>query len=184
MSESLRQTGPAWLPKIAGAICGLALLGSIVSAATSTSPSVAPVTTSASSPLPTVDKAPDPVPTTAEPEPEPTTEKAEPEKKEPTLPQREALEAAQSYVDSGHFSKKGLMEQLTSPYGEDFDKDDAEWAVARVEVDYNQEAAEAAQSYLDSGHFSKASLMEQLTSPYGEQFTKKQAAYGVKAVGL
>ena len=32
----------------------------------------------------------------------------------------EALDAAKSYLSSGHFSRAGLIEQLESPYGEDF----------------------------------------------------------------
>ena len=76
---------------------------------------------------------------------------------------------AESHLDSGHFSKKGLFDQLTSEC---------------VKADYNAEAREAAESYLDSSHFSHNSLMDQLTSEYGEQFTKAQAAQAVKSVGL
>jgi Host cell surface-exposed lipoprotein len=51
-----------------------------------------------------------------------------------TAGQREALEAAKSYLRSGHFSKAGLIEQLESPYGEDFSHSDARWAVAHVQA--------------------------------------------------
>lgn len=91
---------------------------------------------------------------------------------------REALEAASSYLRSGHFSKAGLIEQLESPYGEDFSHADARWAVAHVHANWYAEAVEAAKSYLRSGHFSKASLIDQLESPYGENFTHAQAVYG------
>ena len=101
-----------------------------------------------------------------------------------TKAQREALEAAESYLDSGHFSKKGLEDQLTSEYGEDFSKKDAAYAIKHVKADYNAEAREAAESYLDSGHFSHNGLTQQLSSAYGEQFTKAQAAQAVKSVGL
>jgi cellobiose-specific phosphotransferase system component IIA len=96
-----------------------------------------------------------------------------------TASHREALEAAQSYLRSGHFSKAGLIEQLESPYGEDFSHSDARWAVAHVHANWNAEAVEAAKSYLRSGHFSRRSLIEQLESPYGEHFTHAQAVYGV-----
>jgi hypothetical protein len=96
-----------------------------------------------------------------------------------TASHREALEAAQSYLRSGHFSKAGLIEQLESPYGEDFSHSDAHWAVAHVHANWNAEAVEAAKSYLRSGHFSRRSLIEQLESPYGEHFTHAQAVYGV-----
>lgn len=99
-----------------------------------------------------------------------------------TRAQKEALESAESYLDSGHFSKKGLLDQLTSKYGEDFDKADAQWALAHVDADYKAEAVEAAESYLESGHFSKRELRSQLTSEYGEGFTKAEADYAVAQV--
>jgi hypothetical protein len=92
---------------------------------------------------------------------------------------REALEAAKSYLRSGHFSKAGLIDQLESPYGEDFSHSDARWAVAHVHANWNAEAVQAAKSYLRSGHFSRQSLIDQLESPYGENFTHAQAVYGV-----
>jgi hypothetical protein len=101
-----------------------------------------------------------------------------------TKSQKEAIEAAESYLDSGHFSKKGLTEQLSSEYGEGFSKADAKFAVGHVKADWNAEAVEAAESYLDSGHFSRKGLIEQLESPYGEQFTHEQAVYGVNKAGL
>ena len=96
-----------------------------------------------------------------------------------TAGHREALEAAKSYLRSGHFSKAGLIRQLESPYGEDFSHADARWAVAHVHANWYAEAVEAAKSYLRSGHFSRRSLIEQLESPYGENFTHAQAVYGV-----
>lgn len=92
---------------------------------------------------------------------------------------REALEAAKSYLRSGHFSKAGLIEQLSSEYGEGFSRADARWAVAQTHANWNAEAVEAAKSYLRSGHFSRASLIDQLQSEYGENFTHAQAVYGV-----
>ena len=110
--------------------------------------------------------------------------KPAPPKPTMTVAQEEAIEAAESYLDSGHFSKKGLFDQLTSEYGEGFAKKDVKFALNHVKADYNAEAREAAESYLDSGHFSRNSLMDQLTSEYGEQFTKAQAAQAVKSVGI
>ncbi len=125
-----------------------------------------------------VEEAPE---TTQAPAPKP---KPVPPKPTMTVAQEEALEAAESYLDSSHFSKKGLFDQLTSEYGEGFAKKDVTFALNHVKADYNAEAREAAESYLDSGHFSHNSLMDQLTSEYGEQFTKAQAAQAVKSVGL
>jgi hypothetical protein len=96
-----------------------------------------------------------------------------------TFGQREALEAAKSYLGSGSFSRAGLIHQLESPYGEDFSHAEAVWGVNHTHANWNAEAVEAARSYLRSGHFSRASLIHQLESPYGEHFTHAQAVYGV-----
>jgi hypothetical protein len=101
-----------------------------------------------------------------------------------TVAQENAIESAQSYIDNGSFSEKGLLKQLTSEYGEGFKKADAVFAIKRINVDWNAEAREAAKSYLDNGSFSRKSLLKQLTSQYGEQFTQAQALQAVKAVGL
>ena len=47
------------------------------------------------------------------------------------------MTAAESYLDSGHFSKKGLFDQLTSEYGEGFAKKDVTFALNHVKADYN-----------------------------------------------
>ena len=96
-----------------------------------------------------------------------------------TVGQREALEAAKSYLRSGHFSRAGLIDQLQSPYGEEFSHADAVWGVNHAHANWNTEAVKAAKSYMRSGHFSRAALIDQLQSPYGEHFTHAQAVYGV-----
>jgi hypothetical protein len=93
--------------------------------------------------------------------------------------QREALQAATSYLRYGSFSRAGLIGQLTSSYGEGFSRADAVWAVARAHANWNAEAVEAAKSYLRNGSFSRAGLLNQLESSYGEHFTHAQAVYGV-----
>ena len=116
-------------------------------------------------------------PTTQAPKPKPT-----PTEPKMTRSQENAVESAQSYLESGAFSKKGLIEQLEY---EDYSTKDAEFAVNHLEendlVDWNAEAAESAQSYLDSGSFSRKGLIEQLKY---EGFTQKQAEYGVKQAGF
>ena len=98
--------------------------------------------------------------------------------------QENAIESAQSYLDFGAFSESGLIEQLSSPYGEGFSKADAEFAVSHIKVDWNAEAAESAATYLENGSFSRQGLIEQLESEYGEGFTHAQAVYGVNQTGL
>jgi hypothetical protein len=96
-----------------------------------------------------------------------------------TMGQREALQSAKSYLRSGHFSRAGLIDQLESPYGEDFSHSEAVWGVNHARANWYAEAVEAAKAYLRSGHFSRRGLIDQLESPYGEHFTHAQAVYGV-----
>lgn len=109
------------------------------------------------------------------------------EKPSLSIGQQNALRSATQYLGFMHFSRAGLMEQLTSEYGEGYPAEDAEFAIATLEqagkVDWNAEAAEAAQSYLDMMAFSREGLYDQLTSEYGEGFTPEQANAGLAAVG-
>ena len=82
------------------------------------------------------------------------------------------------------FSRQGLIDQLSSGYGEGFSVADATWAVDHLTVDWNAQAARAAKEYLSMQSFSHAGLVEQLSSPYGEKFTRAQAEYGVSQAGL
>lgn len=104
-----------------------------------------------------------------------------------TLAQENAIESAQSYLDYSGFSRANLLDQLTSEYGEGFDKSDAEFAIKYLEqnslVDWNQEAVDSAESYLEFSSYSRQGLLDQLTSKYGEQFTTEQANFALKAVG-
>lgn len=113
---------------------------------------------------------------------------AEAEARKGTTSQQNAYKAAEEYLDFSAFSRAGLIGQLTSDYGSQFPKGDAEFAVARLEregkVDWNAEAAEAAKDYLETSSFSRQGLLDQLTSQYGSQFTRAQAEYGVNQTGL
>jgi host cell surface-exposed lipoprotein len=99
-----------------------------------------------------------------------------------TSGQENALESAQSYLDTGGFSKAGLIEQLSSSAGEGFSKADATFAANNVDANWREEAVESAQGYLDGQAFSKAGLIEQLSSSAGEGFTPAQARYAVSKV--
>lgn len=109
------------------------------------------------------------------------------EKPSLSIGQQNALRSATQYLGFMHFSRAGLLKQLTSEYGEGYPVEDAEFAIASLEqagkVDWNAEAAEAAQSYLDMMAFSREGLYDQLTSEYGEGFTPEQANAGLAAVG-
>ena len=131
-----------------------------------------------------------------EPAEEPEEEAQEPvvqeeEAPEATIPEEDevvpfeyeqALKSAQNYVDTLHFSRQGLKQQLTSEYGSGFSEEAAEYALEHVDVDYKEEAVEAAQSYLDAMSFSREGLKQQLTSEYGSGFTEEEAEYALDQV--
>jgi hypothetical protein len=100
-----------------------------------------------------------------------------------TVEQENALESAHSYLRFSGFSRLGLIEQLSSEYGEGYPLDVATWAVDTVGADWNAEAVESAKSYLEFSSFSRDGLFEQLTSEYGEQFTPDEANYALSQVG-
>ena len=94
----------------------------------------------------------------------------------------QALKSAQNYVNTLHFSRQGLKQQLTSEYGSGFSEEAAEYALEHVDVDYKEEAVEAAESYLDAMSFSRQELKQQLTSEYGSGFTEEEAEYALDQV--
>jgi hypothetical protein len=101
-----------------------------------------------------------------------------------TKAQEQAIGSARDYLATSSFSRKGLIQQLSSAYGEGFSAKDATFAVDYLKVDWNEQAARSAKAYLEVSHFSRAGLIHQLESSYGEGFTHAQAVYGVKAAGL
>lgn len=105
-------------------------------------------------------------------------EKPVKKEKELTPGQENALRAGQNYIDMMGFSKKGLIGQLSSKYGDGYARKDAIFAANHVDVDWNAEAAEAAKNYLDTMPFSRTELIHQLESSAGDKFTHAQAVYG------
>lgn len=95
-----------------------------------------------------------------------------------TTGQVQAILSAKNYLQTQGFSKKGLIKQLSSKYGEGFSKADAKFAVNHIKVDWNKQAVRAAKNYLDTMPMSEANLVKQLHSPYGDQFTLAQAEHG------
>jgi hypothetical protein len=59
-----------------------------------------------------------------------------------TIGQREALQAAKSYLRFGSFSRAGLISQLTSSYGEGFSRADAVWGVNHAHANWYREAVQ------------------------------------------
>ena len=61
-----------------------------------------------------------------------------------TAAQQAAVSAARSYLGLSGFSRQGLIDQLSSEYGDKFLVEDATAAVDSLDVDWNAEATESA----------------------------------------
>jgi hypothetical protein len=95
-----------------------------------------------------------------------------------TGPQKNAARSAQQYISMQGFSRKGLIQQLSSEFGESYEVHDATVAVDSLNIDWNKQAARSAQQYLDMQGFSCKGLIQQLSASAGEQYTIDQATYG------
>lgn len=100
-----------------------------------------------------------------------------------TGPQQNAVRTARDYLDMSGFSRRGLIEQLSSEYGEKYAVADATTAVDSLNVDWNEQAVRSAQDYLNMSGFSCQGLIDQLSSDAGEKYTASQAAYGARQAG-
>jgi len=100
-----------------------------------------------------------------------------------TGPQRNAVRSAEAYLSFTAFSRKGLIDQLSSSAGEGYDIADATAAVDSLYVDWDAQAVISAEQYLEMMGFSCKGLIDQLSSSAGEQYTKSQATYGAQQAG-
>ena len=82
------------------------------------------------------------------------------------------------------FSRQGLIDQLSSEYGDKFSLGDATVAVGNLGVNWNTQASRSAASYLELSGFSCQGLIDQLSSPYGDKYTVEQATYGATHAGI
>lgn len=101
-----------------------------------------------------------------------------------TPSQQNAVRSAESYLEFMSFSRQGLIDQLSSEFGNQFPVEDATIAVDSLNVDWNEQAVESAQNYLEMSGFSCQGLIDQLSSQYGSQFTVEQATYGASQAGI
>ena len=111
------------------------------------------------------------------------TAKASPAAPNLTNQQQNAVRAAQNYLSFKAFSRLGLIDQLSSPYGDDYTVHDATVAVGSLKVDWNAQAVLAGKEYLKLMPFSCQGLIQQLSSPAGDKFTVAQATYGAHQAG-
>jgi Host cell surface-exposed lipoprotein len=100
-----------------------------------------------------------------------------------TGPQRNAVRSAEQYLAMTGFSRKGLIEQLSSDAGEGYSVADATVAVDSLNVDWKENAARSAREYLNMTGFSCKGLIEQLSSSAGSDYTVAEATYGANEAG-
>lgn len=95
-----------------------------------------------------------------------------------TSGQKNAKKAAQNYLSMTGFSRQGLIDQLSSEYGDQYSVEDATYGVDAQNADWNEQAYRSAKNYLDMTAFSRQGLIDQLSSDYGDKYTVEQATYG------
>ena len=178
-SHKLRTT----LIVIGSVFAGLIVVGLLAPSDPSSSPAAAPST------FKTVDTGPSPDPVvtpTNKPAAPKTTQPVAPKVTQPSMTksQEQAIGSAEQYLSFSPFSRKGLIEQLSSSAGDGYTKADATFAVDHITVNWNEQAAKAAKAYLEMSHFSRQGLIKQLESSAGDGFTHAQAVYGVTKAGL
>lgn len=100
-----------------------------------------------------------------------------------TGPQKNAVRSAESYLSMSGFSRDGLIRQLSSSYGDGYERADATVAVDSLSVDWNAQAVRSARQYLDMSGFSCNGLIQQLSSDAGDKYTTSQATYGAQQAG-
>lgn len=100
-----------------------------------------------------------------------------------TGPQRNAARSARQYLSMTGFSRDGLINQLSSDYGDGYSVADATAAVDSLDADWNEHAVRSARQYLSMTGFSCSGLIEQLSSSYGDKYTQSQATYGAQNAG-
>jgi hypothetical protein len=97
-----------------------------------------------------------------------------------TGPQKNARRSAESYLRMSGFSRKGLIEQLSSDAGEGYELADATAAVDTLTVDWKEQAGRSAKNYVQMMPFSCNGLIEQLSSDAGDGYTVEEATFGAQ----
>ena len=100
-----------------------------------------------------------------------------------TGPQKNAVRSAKQYLSMQGFSRDGLIQQLSSEFGEGYKVADATIAVDSLSIDWNEQAVRSGKQYLSMQGFSCKGLIQQLSSSAGEKYTVSQATYGAQKAG-
>ena len=90
-----------------------------------------------------------------------------------TREQKNALGAAEAYLDYSAFSKQGLYDQLIF---EEYPSDAAQYAIDKVHADWKANALQTAKDYLDYSSFSDQGLYDQLIH---DKYTSEEAQYAI-----
>lgn len=98
-------------------------------------------------------------------------------------PQKNAVRSAKQYISMTGFSRDGLIEQLSSEYGDGYNVADATIAIDSLNINWNEQAVRSAEQYLDMTGFSCDGLIEQLSSSAGSKYTVDEASYGAQQAG-
>lgn len=100
-----------------------------------------------------------------------------------TGPQKNAVRSAKQYLSMQGFSREGLIQQLSTDFGDGYKIADATVAVDHLNIDWNKEAVRSAKQYLSMQGFSCDGLIQQLSSSAGDKYTVSQATYGAQQAG-
>ncbi|MEG1131186.1 MAG: Ltp family lipoprotein [Romboutsia sp.] len=92
---------------------------------------------------------------------------------------KSALQKAKQYSDIMSMSKRKIYDQLTSPHGEKFSKEAAQYAIDNVNANWKENALKKAQTYQETMSMSPSRIYDQLVSEYGEKFTPEEAQYAI-----
>ena len=95
-----------------------------------------------------------------------------------------AVRSAKQYLYVQGFSRRGLIDQLSSSYGDGYTIKNATAAVNSLNVDWNQQAVKSARQYLSIQGFSCRGLVEQLSSEHGDKYTYEQSKYAANRMGI
>ena len=98
-------------------------------------------------------------------------------------PQKNAVRSAKQYISMTGFSRDGLINQLSSEYGDGYEVADATVAVDSLNLNWNEQAVRSAKQFLNMTGFSCNGLIEQLSSSAGDKYTVNEATYGAQQAG-
>lgn len=98
-----------------------------------------------------------------------------------TKKEKEAYDSARSYYAYDHLSEQGFHEQLEA---EGYSDEEIQYALNRLNPDYNKMAVRCAKSYYDSKYAMSAQGLYDALVDEWEGFTSDQAQYAIDHLGV